>query len=363
MAAFRRELVTEILLRLPVKSLLRFRCLSKPSRAEIDGVNFVQNHLKRSVEAKTHQKLIVNNMDYASHSKLYAADFDNGLKNSFLLNTPLKSLHRCTTFVRGSCNGLILFGMLISYQTTELTIWNPFTRRYKKLPPCPVQTLPEYGCFTGFDLGNDSALDDYKVVMISEVWNSNDNDDDGEEDDGDDVYFQTWVLSLKSNSWRRMGDVEDVVYSLMEIFANGALYWENEKKFLGFDLANEKFFYLPKLVDCCGPKAIYHGTLEDFGGNLCNPVIHAERKTIEFYLHVSDKSGEVASGSWRKEFTVEEGEFDFFLPWPLAYSKNVESMLIKKNLGFFGMTLKTKQRIRVEIPGMPRATFCRYHVC
>ncbi|GLT36886.1 hypothetical protein SLA2020_112320 [Shorea laevis] len=111
---------------------------------------------------------------------LYCADFDDDLKAAFLLKNQLKSPHRCT-MVCPSYNGLILLG----FRFNNLALWNPFTRRCKRLPLCPVKTLSGFQNFVNFGLGCDSATDDYKVVTISEVHDSN------------HVVFQAWVFSLK----------------------------------------------------------------------------------------------------------------------------------------------------------------------
>ncbi|GKV45188.1 hypothetical protein SLEP1_g52299 [Rubroshorea leprosula] len=289
------ELVTDILLRLPVRSLLRFRCLSTSLCTEIDSPYFIKNHLNRSIQMGTRQKLTVFNEDFMDTTDFYTADIDDDLKAASLLNNPLKSPHHCT-LICGSCNGLILLGMILkpflgvflgANPTMDLAIWNPFTRRYKKLPLCPVQTLPWYKQFLSFGLGYDSALDDYKVIMISHVEESNHDS------------FQVWVFSLKSNSWRRSRDV------------------------------------LPGEENC-----------------------------------TSDKRGEIASGSWRKEFNVEEEMMirdDVIHPLLLAYSKERKSiLLLNKENGFFWYNFENKTRQKVEIPGMPEEMLevqtYKYHV-
>ncbi|GLT95749.1 hypothetical protein SLE2022_134130 [Rubroshorea leprosula] len=363
------ELVTDILLRLPVRSLLRFRCLSTSLCTEIDSPYFIKNHLNRSIQMGTRQKLTVFNEDFMDTTDFYTADIDDDLKAASLLNNPLKSPHHCT-LICGSCNGLILLGMILkpflgvflgANLNMDLAIWNPFTRRYKKLPLCPVQTLPWYKQFLSFGLGYDSALDDYKVIMISHVEESNHDS------------FQVWVFSLKSNSWRRSRDVlpgeENCTRLVVGYFANGGLHWNSKNDILGFDLANEVFFKIQKVNDC-GPTAIRINILVFFGVNLYIPILRSEHKTIEFYLYASDKRGEIASGSWRKEFNVEEEMMirdDVIHPLLLAYSKERKSiLLLNKENGFFWYNFENKTRQKVEIPGMPEEMLevqtYKYHV-
>ncbi|GLT63239.1 hypothetical protein SLA2020_358170 [Shorea laevis] len=322
MSALMPELVTDILLRLPVSSLLRFRCLSRSLCTEIDSENFVKNHLNRSIQTKTRQKLVIYN-DLSIHCpcKIYVANFDDDLADAFPLNKPFISRHH-TTFLYGYCNGLILLG-------PDLAIWNPFTRRYKKLPFCPVKSNTRFLCS---GLGYDSAHDDYMIVLISEFHSG---------------LHQVWIFGLKSDFWRRSRDLNDNVSPCaVGHFASGALYWawKKKNKCVGFDLAKEVFFDI-SLPSDCSPKSVFWDSLVVFGGKVYCPTLHDG--TVEYYLLVSeDKGGDVVGVSWRKEFTMENVTTisgDVFPPRPLAYSKDRNSILLGKYMGFFGITLKAKQ--------------------
>ncbi|KAJ8568689.1 hypothetical protein K7X08_028222 [Anisodus acutangulus] len=58
------ELITEILLRVPVKSLLKFRSVSKSWLALISSPQFVKTHLSQSVNNKenTHHRLMLSSI-------------------------------------------------------------------------------------------------------------------------------------------------------------------------------------------------------------------------------------------------------------------------------------------------------------
>ncbi|GLT36887.1 hypothetical protein SLA2020_112330 [Shorea laevis] len=156
----------------------------------------------------------------------------------------------------------------------------------------------------------------------------------------------------------------------MGCYANGALYWaiRDPSKFFGFDLTNEVFFDLPKLPDCCEETGCFY-FLMVLGGNLYTQSAHVYRQAkLEFYMLVSDKNGEVASGNWRKEFVV-GGEIIVrfsIRPFPLAYSKGGDSILLVVASGdeLFWYNLEKRTRQKVEIAGMstnPRSY--SYHVC
>ncbi|GMN36496.1 hypothetical protein TIFTF001_006070 [Ficus carica] len=52
MANFPPEIITDIICRLPVKDLLRYRCVSKSWRSMIDGPDFIKLHSKQSMESQ-----------------------------------------------------------------------------------------------------------------------------------------------------------------------------------------------------------------------------------------------------------------------------------------------------------------------
>ncbi|GLT36876.1 hypothetical protein SLA2020_198600 [Shorea laevis] len=153
------DLVTDVLLRLAVKCLLRFRCVSKSFCAEIDSAEFVNNHIKRSTETKTHQKLFIY-----EGSSFYAVDFDDSFREITPLSLccPLKYTQSVTVLCGGVSNGLILLGIILKskFPTMRFILWNPFIRRYKNIPSYECTSFSN---FNSFCLGYDSALDDARL--------------------------------------------------------------------------------------------------------------------------------------------------------------------------------------------------------
>ncbi|KAM3340851.1 hypothetical protein P3S68_028486 [Capsicum galapagoense] len=75
------EVIDEILSRLPVKSLLRFKCVSKSFKSLIDSPKFIQAHLKQqSLKPNSDGKLLILNKN---QKKLFSLDDFN----SSILNT------------------------------------------------------------------------------------------------------------------------------------------------------------------------------------------------------------------------------------------------------------------------------------
>ena len=152
--------MVNILTYLPVKSLLRFKCVCKLWHSLISDPKFVKSHLKtaREVNSNKCQRLLLStrtpqSVDFEAASE---GDEDNAVQE---LEYP--DVIRCSpTFfigIMGSCDGLIC--LFVDY--AKLVLWNPSTRDYKE--------LPKPSCDHSFDffagIGYDSSNADYKFVI------------------------------------------------------------------------------------------------------------------------------------------------------------------------------------------------------
>lgn len=63
MAILPPDIMMDILSRLPGKSLLRFKCVSKPFCSLIDSPELIKLHLNRSMETKSNLSLILIGWD------------------------------------------------------------------------------------------------------------------------------------------------------------------------------------------------------------------------------------------------------------------------------------------------------------
>ncbi|PHT68153.1 hypothetical protein T459_27640 [Capsicum annuum] len=235
------ELVTEILSRLPIKTLLKFKCVSKSWLALISSPEFVKFHLSLNTNNKeyTHHKFLMNcrpsyNFKDCSYKVLMNYHPTYNFKDCSLsslynessteakeLDYPMKSysMHRRVPYgdsIVGSANGLIC----LVIGKTKFFLWNPSIRKYQQLPDpkTSVRCFPRRAYGFGYDefhdytprgpygFGYDEFHDDYKVVCFS---------NDVLHDDGS-CELEVKIYSLKSDSWRRVDDCPCPEYGVKE---------------------------------------------------------------------------------------------------------------------------------------------------
>ncbi|XP_019100245.1 PREDICTED: F-box/kelch-repeat protein At3g06240-like [Camelina sativa] len=135
------DIITEIILRLPAKSIGRFRCVSKLFYSLSSDQGFVKSHLERT----NHRKIIVSTYNLFSLDVDSIGDGCEGggggtreLVAAVELNYPLKddmkkvSRHECRrnwVTIIGSSNGLVCIGIGIeSYPRKDCVfLFNPTT--------------------------------------------------------------------------------------------------------------------------------------------------------------------------------------------------------------------------------------------
>ncbi|PHT25926.1 hypothetical protein CQW23_34456 [Capsicum baccatum] len=162
------EILVDILTRLPVKSLLRFKCVSESWKALISDPYFKRKHLNHAKNKLNFQKFLFDTLSPGKGYDFYCASLSpNGLVNDFRrLDWPSVSTPFCGFKVYCCCDALFLIGIHTENSSNEpsmLSLWNPSISESMVLPrlgsPLQVST---YG------LGYDSISDDYKVLRIDQ---------------------------------------------------------------------------------------------------------------------------------------------------------------------------------------------------
>ncbi|KAM5580272.1 F-box/kelch-repeat protein [Rosa sericea] len=237
---YEEDVIAEILARLPVKSLMRFRCVCKSWRALICESYFVKKHLsygERGITESAHRLIFMLDpplvLDYEALKSMKDDDYGDGAAAQFAvtqLDFPVrKSIPDYGYRVGvGSCNGLVC----VQVDLEAIMLWNPCTRDSKVLPKPPQVINSEFSYyFYGF--GYDSASDDYKVIRGFADYLAK--------------KIMIHIFSLKTGSWRTVEDIDYVTLITQQgLFLNGALHWlynlpEGGSRILSFDLEAEKF--------------------------------------------------------------------------------------------------------------------------
>ncbi|XP_055810326.1 F-box/kelch-repeat protein At3g23880-like [Solanum dulcamara] len=294
------ELIAAILVRVPVKYLLQFKCVSKNWFDLISSPEFVKTHLSFSAKDYTRQisllqfnRLEESNMKYCSVSSLFHDDF---VTEALDLDCPMKNPPQ-GVYISGSVNGLIC----LSNGFNELVIWNPSIRKFKKV----LDFLPtQMGqCWFNCGFGYDEVHDDYKVVGIfSNMMKAN---------------FEAMIYSLKSDSLKTLEDFKPgVTYSGSPKFVKGKLHWITMRRgrqgITSIDLVDEKW---GKLEQPCSHKGDLNlGVLR---GDLS--VLYNSYERTYFDVWVMKEYG--VKESWTKLYTIRYPENYKLSPPLFMYNK------------------------------------------
>ncbi|XP_041016641.1 F-box/kelch-repeat protein At3g06240-like [Juglans microcarpa x Juglans regia] len=270
------NVIVEILLRLPVKSLVRFRCVSKRWRSLISDPRFAKSQFSQASERS--QRLLIS-----SRSEILSLDYNAPFGDSSTLREHVVPSLRRGRHVRivGSCNGLVCVAV---HRHKGFRIWNPSTGDVRKLPD-PKFSLRGEDYWYGF--GFDPSTDDYKLLVASFLFLPRYQESEGK------------LFSLKRNSWKTILQGVDASSEAKEstgILCNGSLHWQLElweeldgvwvpecrDQICVFDLAEEKFheMLMPVQVED-RYKGIFFCSLRNLGGCLC--FISYNRTHIELW--------------------------------------------------------------------------------
>ncbi|KAL7229417.1 hypothetical protein ACSBR2_008011 [Camellia fascicularis] len=204
------DLLNQILLYLPIRSLLRFKSVSKHWLSLITNPHFL--HLRTTRPNPRPSGLFLYRYSHQIHPEF---DFLS------LLNyeSPSKPPFNALTFVDDpsdlrilqSCNGLLLCRGL------HLYIYNPTTSQFATLPQPPRRVLTPLRCYTTFYAYNlafdPSKSPHYKVVSVNFSCGLPD-------------HYELEIFSSETGLWSPSGDPfnGDVSFNL-GVFWNGALHW------------------------------------------------------------------------------------------------------------------------------------------
>ncbi|WCJ23652.1 F-box and associated interaction domains-containing protein [Euphorbia peplus] len=167
------DIVVEILLKLPTKSVLRFKIACKTWYSLISDPVFTNLHSKLAPQSP---KILYSTP--GARSRLQSLDYNSSSFDDCCLSGPISFPYCMYPKIVGSSCGLVCVDTY--FYGYSFCIWNPLTREYRKLPNLTVKNYSS-GYFHGF--GYDSIANDFKLVISKDRIQYN-------------------IFSLKSNSWK-----------------------------------------------------------------------------------------------------------------------------------------------------------------
>jgi F-box interacting protein len=248
------EIIVNILLRLPVRSLLQFKCVCKSWKILISDPQFAKNQFLSSTE----DPQLVSSVFGLAKCEIVSYPLKPLLENTLTIDKPVRPVKpvifssRCEIMILGSCNGLLCL-----HEDSHFRLWNPSLKLESKRSPTIVCFDPYEVTFRGF--GYDIVNDRYTVlVVVNNQYNSKE--------------IVTIIYTFGENSWTTVQnfpyDHEYNSNNWLGKFASGTVNWivnkdrnsTNQEVIVSFDLDKKTYgeILLP----------------EYDGDNVCNPVLH-----------------------------------------------------------------------------------------
>ncbi|KAI8558434.1 hypothetical protein RHMOL_Rhmol04G0093100 [Rhododendron molle] len=240
------ELVIEILARLPVVSLLRFKSVCKSWYSLIKSTSFVTKHLNH----RKNKHIGIYYRDYQKERYFICRDDDQCGREYSELEFPYKT-PSADFMIAGSCNGLLCMWEDSSWDKSTIIVWNPSMRKLVTLPKPPLARM----CVLGF--GAHPTTHEYKVVrIVCQTYPYQ-----------HELQPYVELYTQGTGSWRGLGSTFplhcfiDITHEASQAFVSGAVNWIAEdprvsvgyrRLIVSFDMSTETFSVMilpPALAD------------------------------------------------------------------------------------------------------------------
>ncbi|MFS7913437.1 putative F-box domain-containing protein [Helianthus anomalus] len=191
--SFPNEIIEEILSRLPVKSILRFRSVSKPWLSLISTPSFTKLHFTRATAAHRTALFISVYDDFTKNHSFLSAPHDGGpVTHLMTLGHAYLSCYTQAEYL----NGLICLTCVTLHSGNIFVpafVLNPNTHKIFNVPD-PYSQL--YGGYIRYLFGLNESTNEHTILMIRNLFNP--------------TAVELMVFSMSSYSWRKI-DVEPPV--------------------------------------------------------------------------------------------------------------------------------------------------------
>ncbi|KAK9699584.1 hypothetical protein RND81_08G183300 [Saponaria officinalis] len=312
-----------ILPRLPVKSLLRFKCVSKSWQTLISSPDFIRLH-NHHAHSSDRNRFIIST--YQSSTYFHILNLDSPLDRPPILHYPKTETLNSDVLatIVASCEFFLLILVKPFRGSYKLFLTNPSTRSYHEIP---CQKLAISLIFVKFGLYHDKANDDYKVIRIISVSDN--------EDNPSGCTWETMIYSFKTNSWRlverklkpsRFYNVLNlnayVVNNLLHILLTTINHGNENVRIGCFDIQAEQWTNDIPLPDY----NLYNYRLRVLDGSLC--VLGNEGFRTGAYSVWVMKDG------WVKLMSMDI-KYAFYEYYPITYRTGSRHELLCKRCGYY----------------------------
>ncbi|KAL3508097.1 hypothetical protein ACH5RR_033479 [Cinchona calisaya] len=346
-AGLPQELITQILLHLPAKSIGRFRCVSKPWNSLLSSRYFMKSHLTLHSIHSPSNLIIISSSDYSLFTITFnpkRSSSTSRVRREDGVSRKLKNCQGMWYSLLGSCNGLVL---MVDFDNC-LFLMNPTTLELVKVPDSSL-ALDPIRRFSLHGFGYDSSSDDYKIVILTCYGNPF----------GVNEGTFVDVYSLKMKTWRRIENSPyDHSYSYevnSGVLLHGAIHWlatetsveDSPVIVAALSLSDEKFTHLgvPSCFNERNSSAYKLVVLEGCLGMVCNVVY----EDYQFYIWIMKEYG--VQESWTKlVINMPQNENLFKL---ICQYGDDEVVFLENGSKLVLHNLKEKSLRNVEVSGVP----------
>ncbi|XP_059664383.1 F-box protein CPR1-like [Cornus florida] len=163
-----RDVLIDILARLPIKCLVQCTTVCKSWYSLITSPIFITIHLNRSdVMNKDNKLFLVRRCSSDQNEEHYSLHYDNQMFDEYAkVRFPLKSYANYNFRIISSCNGVICLSYDQFFITNDLYLWNPSIQKLMALPPVRVRLQSRGSFMHNIGFGFDPLTNDYKVIRI-----------------------------------------------------------------------------------------------------------------------------------------------------------------------------------------------------
>ncbi|KAM3691081.1 hypothetical protein ACJW31_09G168200 [Castanea mollissima] len=355
------EILTNIFVFLPIKSIIICTSVSKAWKSLIKNPTFISTHLHHSLNKN--QNLLFFSLRSENRKEFCAlhneddADFTQHSRFDYPFHAPDLDPHNRKCRVVGTCNGLLFLSSVfhLDPHNNSLCLWNPCVGKLLKLPSLNVTYATHGGFDASIGFGFDPKTKDYKVVRVVTLLESIDLEKSRP---------QVEVYTLSTGQWRILRTGLAPICALFrrdpQTLINGALHWVafrvSDKKFhnfvLVFDLGEEVFYEIP-LPEFPGHTGLMSGSISVYR----NSIALFQKDNGFLHIWMMKENGVVSS--WTKVLSLPFSSQGFLgvgdsIPRALGFRRNGEVILKLDGGHLISQDLETQEMKDLRIIGFEK---------